>query len=244
MLASLVGDFPILLCGRGDELVRSALQSFDLAHGFIGALIELDPPVRTIPFRALGEHLFAVQLPMPETNSRDARTDPVDLLVLPIFGLGIVCRSEEALADGICRRVDDASTEPVVHRSRNVEDEDDVERAARGRSGVGSRREGRQADQEVGLSLLDDGLDATGKPHIIIRDGLVRPDAADVLRVLMGDALPRRDRRWIHDRGLLSLGPRRSPVSRSCLRGWHHRCQCKRCAQHNRGQHLGQTPYR
>lgn len=245
MLLFRVRNCAVRLRSRIDKTICGILESLKSSGPRHCRGVELDS--FRIGLALLRHDSYAVKLPMIKTFIKETLCNSIYFFELAVGELGVITLGIVVLVDFVCWLVVNRCLYRLSHRARDIKDQSDIERLrrSRGRDRVRSRREGGQADQEVGFALLDDGLDATGEFHILIEDALIRPDAADVGSVVLGDALPRRNRRLIDDHGLIARSPRRGlGISWSRLRGRHHRRQCKRCAQHSRGQHPGQTPYR
>ena len=93
----------------------------------------------------------------------------------------------------------------VIHGPGRIQHEHDVERRGRRLVQVGRGRNGAEGRQEVRIALLD-GLvtTRTRKDDVAVRDGLVRPNAPDVLRralaVVTEPGAPVGQRRWVRNR--------------------------------------------
>ena len=248
-----VGDLLIRRRGAVDKALDRITQRGDLLlalHGFVELRVAI----------IIGGRLRVHTLPAVKPFATVC-VPPSSLLAI-VFNLligtvevdvvDLISRQLTRIHRLICIRI-------FFHRAGHIEHEHDVERLAGGRSQIGIRRECRKGDDKIVIAFHHGSTRAaSGELQIVVVHGLVGPNAANVVgrhRAGFFDPFPPIG----YGRGIdLGIGGdcrrrlsvcRRSPrrgldINRSCLRGRNHRRQCKRCAQHGRGQHPGQAPYR
>ena len=184
----------VLRCGVLDEGIGSIVQCGHLGGRHLIVRIELNMAGVGILSARLGIDRLVVELPVIELLPEQHRPrDSINLGVRPVGILRVVSRPAIRI-DVVDLVVAIFARQLIVHRTRSVEHQNDIERLARRGGGIGGRGQSRERYEEIGIADIDARGSAIGRCRQLHARGrycLVRPDAADVLGVVLNNVRPR-----------------------------------------------------